>query len=446
MTNSLKPQGSIRLRAWMVSLLAILGIYVSAISNHNIAIAVFAVVVGSLLFMNTVEMYLVSFFLLPFTMIFKTSTGGSSLFTYLVIIVACAAVLRRKKIRTDVLMLIMLVAIYLLFGMGDNITVYLKLLFNVIFFYGFISSVKQTEFHSIVLALSTGTIFSGIVGLQKQTVPTIASFFTAVKTEYIDGVETVRFSGLYLDPNYFSILGIVCLFGLAVYMLRSEVPKTVALILGVSLSVFGCMTLSKVFYISLVLGVVFLLIIYSKVSRNVFKPLITALVLGGVAYYFAHKSGIIDQIVFRFSAEDISKNRFNIWSDYIAYIQENVNILMFGAGINAELIGGNGAHNFYIEMAYYLGIVGSALYVLLYSVLLFSRTLIAKRKLINYSLLVVVLVMYATLGTLFMNDFAFVLLMVWMMLNTDMEHGKKNFDEKMEGRYFEKNIAAFTSN
>lgn len=447
MTNDVTTSKTIRGRAWAVSLLAILGIYLSALSNHNIAYVVFVFIIGCFLFMTTEEMYTVSFFLLPFSMIFKASPTGSSLFTYLVIIVACIVVLKTRKIRVDVCVLVLLLAAYLLFGIGDGITTYLKLLFNVFFFYGFITNVHQEGFRKIVLALSIGMIISSFIGLQKQTDSSIASFFDVVKTEYINGVEIVRFSGLYLDPNYFSILVIVCLFGLTVYMLKKEVPTIQGLVIDVALCIFGCLTLSKIFYITLAIGVVFLLGIYAKTSRNIGKVLFVAVAIVGIAYYFADISGIIDQIIFRFNADDISNNRLNIWSDYFSYIRENVSVMIFGAGINAEAIGGSGAHSFYIELAYYLGFFGSLLYIFLYSILLFSKPMVNKRTFGNYSLLVIIMVMYATLGILFMNDFVFVLLVVWMMLNTEMQHRKSIMVvDESEEKCFEKIFATSTSN
>lgn len=437
MTNKLMPSNSISGKTWVISVFATLGIYSSALLNNSISYVVFAIIIGSFLFMTSSEMYTVCFFLLPFSMIFKASPASSSLFTYLVIIVAFIAMAKTRKMEVEVFVLVMLLAIYLWFSTGDGVTTYLKLLFNVFFFYGFITNVRQEDFHKIVLALSIGTIISGFIGLQKQTNPSIASFFDVIKTEYIDGVSTVRFSGLYRDPNYFSILIIACLFGIAVYMLKKEIPKIQGLIITIALGVFGCLTLSKIFYITLAIGAIFLLGIYVRTSRNIVKVGLVAVAIGGVAYYFADSSGIIDQIVFRFSADDISNNRMNIWADYIAYISENVRVMIFGAGINARTIKGSGAHSFYIELAYYLGILGSILYTLLYSILLFSKPMVNKRIFGNYSLLVIIMVMYATLGTLFMNDFAFILLVAWMMLNTEMQQKRNVMDEhESEGEFF----------
>lgn len=441
MINHIDPIKHIRTRVWIISFFVVLGIYISAIINHNVAYIVFLISIGSLLFMTNEEMYTLSFFLLPFTMIFKASTTGSSLFTYLIIVVTCVAIMRKRNIRADVFLLTVILAVYLLFGMGSNITTYLKLLINVFFFYGFTINVRQKEFRSIVISLSIGTIISGVIGLQKQIVPAINSFFSVVKTEYINGAKTLRFSGLYLDPNYFSILIISCLFCLTVYMIKKELTLKFGLILSVPLVIFGCITLSKIFYISLVIGVLFLLGIYAKTSGKIINIFFIVFFLSGIALYFADKFGLIEQIVYRFSAEDISNNRINIWSDYWYYIQENVEVMLFGAGLNAGLIGGSGAHSFYIEMVYYLGIFGSAIYTVLYSILLFSKSLIIKRNFVNYSLLAIVLLMYATLGTLFMNDFVFILLMVWMMLNTEMKNDiNGRAVSGCEGKWYEKNV------
>lgn len=444
MTSGATASKPIRARAWAVSFLSVLGIYLAALSNHKLAYGVFAFVVCSFLFMTCSEMYTVAFFLLPYSMIFKGAPANTSLFSYLVIVVAGIAMIKTRKMRTNVCLLLLVLAAYMLVGMGNGLATYLKLVLNVFLFYGFIANVRPKVFPKIICALSLGTILSGFIGLQKQTNASLASFFSVVKTEYIGGVETVRFSGLYLDPNYFSIIVIACLFGLAVYMFKKEIGIVFGLILASALCVFGCLTISKIFYITLAIGVAFLVGIYAKISKKIVKAVFVAIIVGGIAFYFASSSGIIDQIAFRFNADDISNNRLNIWSDYLAYIWEHVNVLILGAGINAEMIGGSGAHNFYIELAYYLGFLGAVLYIALYSTMVFTKPMVSKRTFGNYALLIVILVMYATLGTFFMNDFVFVLLIVWMMLNTEMKSDRNNLKvaEENDG----KNVAAYASN
>ena len=125
-------------------------------------------------------------------------------------------------------------------------------------------------------------------------------------------------------------------------------------------------------------------------------------------------------ILYRFSANDISNNRLDIWKMYIGYITDTIRVMLFGVGIGAGNYNGSGAHNYYIETWYYLGIVGSVIYFCVIIMLLKRFNRIKKRTLMNYSLLIILMFMFATLGMLLSNDFIFLLLVAWIVLNTEI--------------------------
>lgn len=416
----------VRLRTWLVCLISCVGIYLG-ITKHSIMIVVFAINILSLFFLNINEIFCELFFLLPFTMIYKLNPASTSLFTYLCIITVGYLVLNgNNKFSRKWIYLIMIYVLYSFVGMGSNITAYIKLISS--FFLGMICirRIERKCFSKIPIFLGSGIIVSSFIGLRKTEWSELGAFFSDLNSEYIAGVKTYRFSALYVDPNYFSILVMVCLMAIIIFMYEKEIKGIVGVSLAVPLIVFGCLTYSKIFYIALAIGLMFVFMIRIKISGKVLSSSFILLFVIIVGYFIADYYGIITNIVARFSAEDISNKRFFIWGNYFEYFRTSWKTLFFGDGIGASYYMEMGPHNFYIELIYFLGIIGAVLYLSICWEMLNLRRCIVKRTFLNYAVLIILLIMFSTLGVLFSNDFIFLLIIVWMSMNVNMINvGKK---------------------
>jgi O-antigen ligase len=78
---------------------------------------------------------------------------------------------------------------------------------------------------------------------------------------------------------------------------------------------------------------------------------------------------VLDRLASASSLSDLTTGRSDVFSAYLSAITENVWTLLFGSGLAASNLGRD-PHNLYIEIAYYLGIVGLGLIIAYYCTLI----------------------------------------------------------------------------
>src|SRR5699024_8755203 len=88
-------------------------------------------------------------------------------------------------------------------------------------------------------------------------------------------------------------------------------------------------------------------------------------VIIGAVLIIAGRITIFDIVFERLSQADdiesLTTGRSRIWKEYLSYFAEHAELLVFGRGLGAGLINRSASHNTYIDILYYLGIVGGAL-------------------------------------------------------------------------------------
>lgn len=415
----------IRARVVILCLMSAAGIYLS-ITNHVLAIALFVLNLASMLFLNNQEILWQMLFLLPFTTIYKYSAASSSLFTYLSLFAVLIFLSRNIRLSKRLVVLLVLFSIAAIVGIGNAYIAFVKLISNVMLLAFFVTVVKREIFPKMILAISLGEFISSIIGLRKTTWAPLSAFYYSLKEEHIGGEKIARFTGLYVDPNYYSIIVIICLYGLLLYMYKKEISYKLGIPLFAALTVFGCMTYSRVFYISFI-GVLVAFAMIRFKNKSLIGTIALILIFVAVFWLFADKMGFIEKIFSRFQREDISSGRFDLWGAFLKEIINNAKILLIGAGLGGELPVNTSAHNFYIETVYHLGIIGTAIYFTLLCSILSARTShIFKRGIANWALSFVLMFMFATLGMLFQFDFVYSLMLDWMVLNTNMKDDSVN--------------------
>ena len=72
---------------------------------------------------------------------------------------------------------------------------------------------------------------------------------------------------------------------------------------------------------------------------------------------------VLERLTSSKDLSDITTNRSDLFVAYWRAITKNVGTLLFGYGFNAPLLNGRGAHNVFLELAYYIGIVGLTLII-----------------------------------------------------------------------------------
>lgn len=359
--------------------------------------------------------------LMPYAMVFKLSSGSTSLWTYYMLFAAVLVAMRVKRINAKVLTLLLCFVVYTVFGVKGAVTDWIKQIAAVLLLYFFVKTADIEDAKNYTAAYGLGLLGSSIIGLNKVTNPAIVKYFSSLKSEYINGVSTYRFTGLYLDPNYYAVGLVLILFLGILLLVNKKAPKAVFIPMLLALLYFGFLSYSRMFIISVALAVVFFTGYLLKGRKGVGIAVAFAVIIGVMIYFIGTQTTLIDGLLSRFGRADISNNRFNIWSSYMNYIVGTSHVLFLGTGLGSPYYNGVGPHNTFIEVLYFMGVVGSVLYYYLLGIIMTCRREIKRRKMIHYALLLVFLVMISTLGFFKTNDFLFCFMFVWLGMNLDVK-------------------------
>ena len=230
--------------------LALLAICISvSIFYKQFVFITFAITLVTCLIGKNQYVFCQLFFLLPFTVIFKLSPSSSSFFAYLLLIEAVLLVLKRKL---NIVMLFP-VGIYTLIGLMDNPLLWIKLISCWVLLVFFVNNANENWVKHISISLSIGLIISSLWGLVKFDLPQLVAYADDGNVEYMQGELVVRFSGLYYDPNFFSVTIITALFLLLYFGVSGKLNKKVAFSLSAILLCFGSLSYSKMFVLAAVL-------------------------------------------------------------------------------------------------------------------------------------------------------------------------------------------------
>ena len=139
---------------------------------------------------------------------------------------------------------------------------------------------------------------------------------------------------------------------------------------------------------------------------------------------FSGEIELFNGILYRItSANDISSlttGRFDIWINYLSFLFDNLGRFLFGGGLGAEMLNKRVAHNTYIDLLYYLGILGTTLLITVFLTITSPKKNTAKLNLLNYSIWICIGVMYFFLSELFYFDCAFHIVIAIMVSKVDM--------------------------
>ena len=168
------------------------------------------------------------------------------------------------------------------------------------------------------------------------------------------------------NPNYYTIDIILALAAIVVMMYNGK-QRPIFLVFFVLLPIFGLLSLSKSFLITLLLLIVCWFILSIKRGIGGMARFVFIAIVGlAIAYYVAYDA--INASLLRFmgdsssSLEQVTTGRSAIWVHYVDALLEDFKILFFGNGLNTILeSAGKGAHNTYLESLFSLGITGTVI-------------------------------------------------------------------------------------
>ncbi len=363
-------------------------------------------------------------FSVSFSVIYKLEPTETSLFAYVMIVTGAVLIFRTGKIRSSRLVAVLLMTLYLAVGMGGNYTTVVKMTVGALLLYIFVTNVKPDSFKNHIMAYSLGMLGSSVIGTFRTSLPQLSEYFETVHTIYNGSQLAYRFTGLNYDPNYYAVSAVFAILLCFVLVINRQGNRLFGMALFLSLLVFGFQSYSKTFLLAAVVtGVIFAVYMLTTV-RMIIVLALSGAAVGGVALWLQNK-GYMGLMLSRLSAGDISTGRFEIWRTYLSHLDGSWRTLLFGDGLQAGYLSVGGPHNTYIESVYFVGIVGSLLFLGMLILVFSTRVYNRQRCIINYLAVLIFMVMMGVLSCFTINEFFFYCMLMWMGLNIPISGRKK---------------------
>ena len=367
------------------------------------------------------NIYYQLFFSVSFTVIYKLSPSSTSIFAYVMIVSGVILIVRIKTFNVKQLAAILFFSIYLIIGMDSNYTIVIKMIMGIILFYFFVKKIKVNDFKNHIMAFTLGVIGSSIVGSFRNNSPQISEYFKTEYTVYNGTDLSYRFTGLNYDPNFYAMSVVFAVVLCVMLLMNRTGNKVIMWILLILLLVFGLQSYSKMFLLSVMIVGIISIIYMARSPKAMIVALVSLLTFGTGVIIWLKKIGYMDIMFNRLFKGDISTGRFEIWKTYFEYLAHSPFTFIFGDGIGASYLSIGGPHNTYFESIFFVGIMGSILFLYMLISVFRCRKYNSEKKSINYLLLFVFLIMIGVLGCFTINEFFFYCMLIWLGLNINVE-------------------------
>ena len=367
------------------------------------------------------QSFYVLLFIMPFGLIYKYPGFTLSFLTVIEILMICVIFFRMKKINATVMLTV--VAISLLFALRMN-SYYMaipKLAVSYLIMGMFIATYEKESMHEYADYFVSGIIFSSFLGIFKERIPSLLAYYNDMNYDYVDGKLVLRFSGLFDDPNYFSI-ALICAMIVLIYLKRyQKYPLVKFYVFFAILTGMGLLTYSKSF-ILIYAFVLLLEVILNLKGQNKIQSIFEILIIGlMLVIVFLGEIEIVNRIFSRFtSSQGLTTGRDDIWRGYWAVINQSDANKWFGLGLDAPYVGDKAAHSLYVEMIYYSGYIGLAVFMIGWLVLIFNSHK-NKIRIGNLILPIIIFIMYAFLSGFLNYAMPFYMIFAWMLADMDLK-------------------------
>lgn len=256
---------------------------------------------------------------------------------------------------------------------GGNLIAVLGFVLNYsVLFCAILTLNDKAYFRRYTYIYTSGLLAASIVRLISYSVPEIDHFIesmTIVNTVKTMNSISTRFTGLDLDPNYFSLQILIAMACLLVLFNLDGKKEKKSIVLLVILAFFGILTYSKMFIITLVVFIMMTFIVFIKNNvKTAIKFSSFIVIICGVALYFFYEK-LFEIYWIRFfgsgiSTDAITTGRVSSWGLFIDEIFQNTKVFVLGAGFGTSFAKVKMAHTMYLSTPYYIGLIGVALSVL----------------------------------------------------------------------------------
>lgn len=347
--------------------------------------------------------------LMPVYQIFRT-TAGMSLLIWLCLVAAIWYFVRKKILVNGALVCLLLLLNYLIARMQMNINDFVLCFGQMFVLCVLLPRQDPQSAERACKVFCWSMVLTSLYALIFRNMPQMVAV-RGPETPAIWGTSIMRFMGLLKDPNYYMTLLLV---GLAVLCKLKETGRLHSVVfwgLALAMTSFGILTYSKTFFLVFVLlGGIY--IIWQFWSRKVFRGVFFASVAMVAGFYLLFSEAspfavVLQRLTSAKNLSDLTTNRSDLFVAYWKAITENVGTFFFGRGLNEPLLRGQGVHNLYLEITYYLGVVGFVLILFFYISMIRDiqknyPEVKKQSKLAKYVVLLIMAVQYMALQGMFL--------------------------------------------
>ena len=254
----------------------------------------------------------------------------------------------------------------------------------------------------------------------------------------ICGTSIMRFYGLFRDPNFYMTFLVV---GLALLFKLKNIGRLqgfVFWLLSACMTVFGVLTYSKTFFLALVMLIGLYILWYFWSRKAVRGMLMVCVLLVAARYLLVAEDSPFAVVLVRLTNSDtisgITTGRTDIYAQYMKAIFENMGTFLFGRGLGADSLYKD-PHNLTIELVYYIGFIGLALYAV-FGILMFRKMNrkighVSQNIISKYIVVIMLLVLYVPLNGMFtmffyMELFLTLMAVLLVKMESPQMEGKRN--------------------
>lgn len=330
------------------------------------------------------------------------STGRVSLLAWLSIAAAVWWVIQ-KGVKGNLSFLLLLVLLdYMLLRMQTAVNTFVLCFSQLILMYVLICNQKKQGIVKCIKAFCASVLISSVYAMVFRNSSQIRSLLGEEIEAYWRSSFT-RFQGLFRDPNYYMTMVAIAIALLAVLYLNKYLTQKVFLAGTGCLLFFGSLTYSKTFLIVLMFSAALFVAMLFYRKRYFFGIGCILLILAAAVIL---SRTIFSVTIYRITSTnnlyDLTTGRSQLLVEYLHEITKDAGRFFFGAGLSADILE-RGTHNLFLEIIYYLGIVGFGImtaYVL--SLIRLTRQRFGEEKVkrngvLRYAVLLVFLLLFSTL-------------------------------------------------
>ena len=418
--------------------LSVVSIIVLGTHSAIFALAALGIAAMQIVFGDEDFSWKLIFILFSFANIFKLAPNSTSLFTYLILLFDVMLFIKHRTLPSLWIFFAIYTVAVPFIAMESScfkLIRWVKLLCSLLMMFYFFEREKKGNEDELFLYFVVGVILASL------TYHLDSGFFRVSRYTFDIGVfydgmsdaerDLVRFAGLYSDPNYYSVNVIISMCLTVILFHREKIKLPVFALLMAVLLYFIKETYSK--SALLMSAVPLMMFLYSNHLKRRRTLQMASIVMFSVAliYLIVTGGGEMFSTVFgRLSADkgdlnSLTTGRFNVWVYNMEYFMEHPWQFLFGKGINATLINNKAHHNVYLEIIWYVGLIGFIMIFAMLKQVLQTVPRRRERNLMNYSVLFCAVAMYFFLSALFYFDPPYHLMIAFTVMNLNLDSSKQ---------------------